>query len=108
MPVTSTAYICSKTNQATAGWHLVGVGVAGFFFVPTSRVWGKRHAYIIATLLLIGSSIWGGAAQGHKSLLWSRVVQGFAVAPFEALGEFLLLLLETTCADCACSECVDW
>ncbi|TGZ79326.1 MFS general substrate transporter [Ascodesmis nigricans] len=67
------------------GWHLLGVGVAGFFFVPTSRVWGKRHAYIIATLLLIGSSVWGGAAKGHKSLLWARVFQGFAVAPFEAL-----------------------
>lgn len=67
------------------GWHLLGVAVAGFFFVPTSRVWGKRHAYIIGTLILIASCAWGGAAQSYKSLVWARVFQGFAVAPFEAL-----------------------
>lgn len=93
-PLKNTLDLYNRTNRTSAGWHLVGVGIAGFFFVPTSRVWGKRHAYIIATLLLIGSSIWGGAAQGHKSLLWSRVVQGFAVAPFEALGEFLFIIVQ--------------
>ncbi|KAA8905562.1 MFS transporter-like protein [Sphaerosporella brunnea] len=67
------------------GWHLLGVGVAGFFFVPTARLWGKRHAYIIGAILLIVSSAWGGAAKSYRSLLWSRVIQGVAVTPFEAL-----------------------
>jgi hypothetical protein len=27
------------------GYHLLGVGLAGFMFVPSARIWGKRHAY---------------------------------------------------------------
>ena len=37
---------------------------------------------------MIISSIWGGASHfrhGYKSLLWARVFQGIALAPFEAL-----------------------
>ncbi|KAI5784906.1 major facilitator superfamily domain-containing protein [Pyronema domesticum] len=67
------------------GYHLLGVGVAGFIFVPSARVWGKRHLYILGTVLLIASSIWGGAAKSYKSLLWARIIQGVAITPFEAL-----------------------
>ncbi|KAF8245332.1 MFS general substrate transporter [Wilcoxina mikolae CBS 423.85] len=67
------------------GYHLLGVGVAGFIFVPSARVWGKRHLYILGTILLVLSSVWGGAAKTYKSLLWARIIQGVAVTPFEAL-----------------------
>jgi predicted MFS family arabinose efflux permease len=63
----------------------VGTGIAGFIFVPTARVWGKRHAYLLGTLLLIVSCAWGGAAKSYRSFLWSRVIQGVALAPFESL-----------------------
>ena len=63
----------------------MGVGVAGILFVPTARVWGKRHLYILGTILLIVSSVWGGAAKTYGSLIGARVLQGVAVAPFEAL-----------------------
>ena len=70
-----------------------GVGVAGMLVVPTARVWGKRHLFLIGTIILILSSAWGGACGGgtqgtHKrynSLLWSRIFQGVGTAPFEAL-----------------------
>ncbi|KAL7275490.1 hypothetical protein RUND412_001576 [Rhizina undulata] len=67
------------------GWHLCGVGVAGFFFVPSARVWGKRHLYLLGTVLLVASSVWGGSAHSYKSLLGARVLQGIAITPFEAL-----------------------
>jgi len=73
------------SSLTVEGWHLLGVGAAGFFFVPSARVWGKRHLYILGTVLLVVSSIWGGAAKSYNSLLWARVIQGVAVAPFEAL-----------------------
>ncbi|KAI5850010.1 major facilitator superfamily domain-containing protein [Tricharina praecox] len=82
------AFYFDKTFTQVAlltGWHLLGVGVAGFIFVPSARVWGKRHLYILGTVLLVVSSIWGGAAQSYNSLLWARVIQGVAVTPFEAL-----------------------
>ncbi|KAF2209911.1 hypothetical protein CERZMDRAFT_60980 [Cercospora zeae-maydis SCOH1-5] len=68
------------------GWHLLGVGIAGFASVPSARIWGKRHLYIIATVLIIISSIWGGASgKNYNSLAAARFFQGVALAPFEAL-----------------------
>jgi MFS family permease len=67
------------------GYHLCGVGVAGILFVSSARVWGKRHLYILGTVLLVVSSAWAGAAQSYRSLLWARIIQGVAVCPFEAL-----------------------
>ncbi|KAJ5913501.1 Major facilitator superfamily domain general substrate transporter [Penicillium tannophilum] len=68
------------------GYHLCGVGVAGILIVPTARVWGKRHLFIIGHVLMIVSCIWAGASgHNHKSLLWARIFQGVALAPFEAL-----------------------
>ena len=68
------------------GYHLLGVGLAGFLFVATARVWGKRHLYLLGTVLIIASSAWGGATgTNYKSLLWARVIQGVGLAPFEAL-----------------------
>jgi len=68
------------------GYFLLGVGVGGFFFVPSSRLWGKRHAFLLGTIILVGTSAWGGASQhSYRSLLWSRIIQGVGAAPYEAL-----------------------
>ena len=68
------------------GYHLLGVGLAGFLFVPSARVWGKRHLYLLGTVIIMISSIWGGASgHNYKSLLAARVFQGVGLAPFEAL-----------------------
>lgn len=68
------------------GYHLCGVGVAGFLFVASARVWGKRHLYLLGIILIIISSAWGGAGGvNYESLLWARIVQGIGLAPFEAL-----------------------
>lgn len=70
------------------GYFLLGVGFAGALFVPSSRVWGKRHAFILGIVVLVASSAWGGVVGRQKdytSFLWSRIVQGVGCAPFEAL-----------------------
>ncbi|KAF1998045.1 MFS general substrate transporter [Amniculicola lignicola CBS 123094] len=68
------------------GYHLLGVGIAGFLFVPSARIWGKRHLYILGTIIVIISSAWGGSnGKNYKSLLWARIFQGVGLAPFEAL-----------------------
>ncbi|KAK4698040.1 hypothetical protein P7C71_g108, partial [Lecanoromycetidae sp. Uapishka_2] len=75
------------TKMALAtGYHLLGVGIAGFLFVASARVWGKRHLYLLGTVLIIVSSAWGGSTgTNYKSLLWARIIQGVGLAPFEAL-----------------------
>ena len=68
------------------GYHLMGVGIAGCFFVPSARVWGKRHAFLIGIVILCISSAWGGASShNYDSFLWARIFQGVGLAPFEAL-----------------------
>ncbi|KAF2206067.1 MFS transporter-like protein [Delitschia confertaspora ATCC 74209] len=68
------------------GYHLLGVGLAGLLFVPSARIWGKRHLYLLGTIILIFSSAWGGAnGKNYKSLLAARIFQGVGLAPFEAL-----------------------
>lgn len=67
------------------GYFLLGVGCAGVLAVPSARIWGKRHLFLLGTFLLIGSSAWGGAARSYPAFLWARIHQGIATAPFEAL-----------------------
>ena len=68
------------------GYHLCGVGVAGVLIVPTARVWGKRHLFLLGNILMIASCAWaGGSGHNYSSLLWARIFQGVALAPFEAL-----------------------
>ncbi|KAI0109594.1 major facilitator superfamily transporter [Nemania sp. FL0031] len=68
------------------GYFLLGVGVAGFFFVPSGRIWGKRHLFLLGLVILVATSAWAGAV-GHNytSLLWARIIQGVGTAPFEGL-----------------------
>jgi len=68
------------------GYFLLGVGFAGVLFVASARIWGKRHLFLLGTLLLVVSSVWAGASgRNYTSLLWARIFQGVATAPFEAL-----------------------
>jgi type IV secretory pathway TrbL component len=43
------------------GYFLLGVGCSAWLFSATARVYGKRHTYVIGSLLLVGGSIWGAA-----------------------------------------------
>ncbi|GAB1213973.1 hypothetical protein ATERTT37_003129 [Aspergillus terreus] len=68
------------------GYHLCGTGVSGILIVPTARVWGKRHLFLLGNILMVASCAWAGASAGnYQSLLWARIFQGVALAPFEAL-----------------------
>ncbi|EKD11872.1 uncharacterized protein L3040_009045 [Drepanopeziza brunnea f. sp. 'multigermtubi'] len=67
------------------GYYLLGVGVAGILCVPSGRIWGKRHLYLLGTVIVCVSSAWGGASRSYESLLAARIFQGIGTAPFEAL-----------------------
>jgi len=80
-----------KTFQDAANltaFHLAGCAVGAVIFVPSARVWGKRHVFLFGALLMTATSAWGGSTHNNKnytSLLWARVFQGVALAPFESL-----------------------
>lgn len=88
--VTISLYISKNFTDVAllTGYFLMGTGFAATFFVPSSRVWGKRHAFIFGMVILIASSAWGGVVgyqKNYNSFLWSRIIQGVGCAPFEAL-----------------------
>lgn len=88
--VTISLYISTTFTRVAllTGYFLLGTGVAATFLVPSSRVWGKRHAFIIGMVVLLFSSVWGGVVgrqKDYNSFLWSRIIQGVGCAPFEAL-----------------------
>lgn len=85
-----------KTYQNAAdltAYLLAGVAVGAVIFVPTSRVWGKRHAFLFGALLMCATSAWGGSThlnRNYTSFLWARVFQGVALAPFESLSNAVI------------------
>ena len=69
-------------------YHLCGVAVGGILSVASARVWGKRHLFLFGALLMVASSAWGGStvhSVSYGSLIWARIFQGVALAPFESL-----------------------
>ncbi|KAG5927279.1 hypothetical protein E4U42_002395 [Claviceps africana] len=87
------------------GYYLLGAGCAAVFFVPSGRIWGKRHLFLLGIIIVILSSAWAGAAGNfdqskdpefsylqsdaqrdhYRSLSAARVFQGVGTAPFESL-----------------------
>ena len=88
---TTLAILFKRTFQDAAlltAYHLAGVCVGGVICVPSARIWGKRHLFLLGALLMVASSAWGGSTHkdyNYRSLLWARIFQGVALAPFEAL-----------------------
>ncbi|CAG8950474.1 hypothetical protein HYFRA_00006970 [Hymenoscyphus fraxineus] len=68
------------------GWYLFGTGVGAIVFVPSARIWGKRHQFVLGPVLIFISCIWAGAVRhNYDSLAAARFFQGVGTAPFETL-----------------------
>ncbi|RDA85615.1 hypothetical protein CP532_3555, partial [Ophiocordyceps camponoti-leonardi (nom. inval.)] len=68
------------------GYFLLGTGAAAIFFVPSGRVWGKRHLFLLACCIVVASGAWAGAVgRNYQSMAAARAIQGIAAAPFETL-----------------------
>ncbi|TVY47265.1 putative MFS-type transporter [Lachnellula occidentalis] len=71
---------------ALTGYFLLGTGVVVAFCVPSARIWGKRHLFLLGTVIIVFSSVWAGATGKHYgSMVWARFFQGIGCAPFEIL-----------------------
>ncbi|KEY70079.1 hypothetical protein S7711_07863 [Stachybotrys chartarum IBT 7711] len=68
------------------GYFLLGAGAAAIFFVPSARIWGKRHLFLIGICIIVASSAWAGSiGTNYGSLVGARILQGVGAAPFESL-----------------------
>jgi MFS family permease len=82
---------------ALTGYFLLGVGCCAWITSASARIYGKRHTYVLGSILLLTGSIWGAVgtipvlegrlipANDYGSLLGARIMQGFGTGPFEML-----------------------
>ena len=71
--------------------HLVAVnvlmlGISNIVWVPLANIFGRRPIMLIAQLILIFASVWGGLANTFGSLLGARVLQGFGGGPCDTIS----------------------
>ncbi|PHH79882.1 hypothetical protein CDD82_2107 [Ophiocordyceps australis] len=75
----------TKTATLT-GYFFLGTGCAAVFFVPSGRVWGRRHLFLLGALIVIASSVWAGSTRSsYLSFAFARAFQGIGATPFETL-----------------------
>ncbi|KAI1413896.1 MFS general substrate transporter [Hypoxylon sp. FL1857] len=79
-----------KVDPDTVSTFMVGsillfTGAVTFFTASGANIWGKRPFFVISTVLLLVSNVWGTFADSFPSLAAMRIFQGIASAPLETL-----------------------
>ncbi|KAL2399165.1 hypothetical protein ABEF95_000664 [Exophiala dermatitidis] len=69
----------------TSGYQTLVVGVTGPLFSALSRKWGKRPIFLLASITCLVADIVGSCVNSYQGVLASRILQGFAIAPYESL-----------------------
>ncbi|KAH6642143.1 major facilitator superfamily domain-containing protein [Boeremia exigua] len=67
------------------GFLAFWIGFTTFFTAAGANIYGKRPFFIVSTVLLLATNIWGYFTTSFASLAVMRVIQGIASAPLETL-----------------------
>jgi MFS family permease len=67
------------------GFLAFWIGFTTFFSAAGANIWGKRPFFIISTVVLLATNVWGYFTTSFVSLAVMRVIQGIASAPLETL-----------------------
>ncbi|XP_014554024.1 hypothetical protein COCVIDRAFT_106139 [Bipolaris victoriae FI3] len=67
------------------GFLAFWIGFTTFFTAAGANIWGKRPFFVISTVVLLATNVWGFFAKSFVSLAVMRVIQGIASAPLETL-----------------------
>lgn len=69
----------------TSGYQTLVIGITGPLFSALSRKWGNRAIFVLASVMCLVANIVGSCVKTYEGVLASRILQGFAIAPFESL-----------------------
>jgi MFS family permease len=67
------------------GFLAFWIGFTTFFSAAGANIWGKRPFFLVSTVILLATNVWGYFTTSFISLAVMRVVQGIASAPLETL-----------------------
>ncbi|KIW93311.1 uncharacterized protein Z519_05916 [Cladophialophora bantiana CBS 173.52] len=69
----------------SSGYQTLVIGVTGPLFSALSRKWGTRPIFLFASVFCLIADIVGSCVDTYEGVLASRILQGFAIAPYESL-----------------------
>ena len=69
----------------TSGYQTLVIGCTGPIFSAVGRKYGRRPVFIAASIVMLISNIIGSCVHNYTGVLTSRILQGFAIAPYESL-----------------------
>lgn len=64
------------------GSLIMGLGFSSYVYPGLATVVGKRPVFLLASVILVTSSCWGGGAKSYGSLLGARTLQGIEILCF--------------------------
>lgn len=75
----------SKLISGVQGGLICAIAVGSIICNGLAIKYGKRPVYLVTSVGLAVTCFWAAAAKSFTSLVAARVVQGFCMAPMEAL-----------------------
>ena len=87
VPLSQSLKISVGDINAATGYLFLLAGYGLLFWQPFALQYGKRPAYLISTLGILGMTIWAPYTHGNGQWIAKNILGGFFAAPIEALPE---------------------